>query len=109
MLDALLVLGTDRPIPVVVDEFPYLVRASPSLPSVIQEWLGPRRQGRLRSRTRLLLCGSAMSVMGSLLCGTAPLHGRVGLELVVHPFDYRRAERPPPTDPRLAQTRRSLQ
>lgn len=91
VVDALLALGDDRPIPVVIDEFPYLVRASPSLPSVIQERLGPRRQARLRSRTRLLLCGSAMSVMGSLLSGSAPLRGRASLELVVHPFDHRTA------------------
>jgi hypothetical protein len=91
VLDALLALGRDRPVPVVLDEFPYLVRSSPSLPSVIQDAFGPRRPGRLRSRTRLLLCGSAMSVMGRLLSGNAPLRGRAGLELVVHPFDHRTA------------------
>lgn len=65
--------------------------APASLSSVIQERLGPRRQARLGSRTRLLLCGSAMSVMGRLLSGTAPLRGRAGLELVVHPFGHRTA------------------
>ncbi|MEU6738239.1 AAA family ATPase [Streptosporangium sandarakinum] len=39
----------------------------------------------------MLLCGSAMSVMGGLLPGTAPLRGRAGLEMVVRPFDHRRA------------------
>ncbi|MGF1661263.1 MAG: ATP-binding protein [Kineosporiaceae bacterium] len=91
VLDVLLALGRDRPVPVVLDEFPYLVRSSPSLPSVIQDAFGPRRSERLRSRTRLLLCGSAMSVMGRLLSGNAPLRGRAGLELVVHPFDHRTA------------------
>jgi len=91
VLDALLALGGDRPVPVVLDEFPYLVRSNPSLPSVIQDGFGPRRSERLRSRTRLLLCGSAMSVMGRLLSGSAPLRGRAGLELVVHPFDHRTA------------------
>ncbi len=42
---------------------------------------------------RLLLCGSAMSVMGGLLSGPAPLRGRAGLELIVHPFGYRDAAR----------------
>ncbi len=82
----------DRAVPVVVDEFPYLVKASPALPSVIQRELGPGGTGSA-SRARLLLCGSAISVMGGLLSGAAPLRGRAGLELIVNPFGYRDAAR----------------
>lgn len=100
---ALLGLGRDRPVPVVLDEFPYLVKASPSLPSIIQAAFGPWSQARRESRTRLLLCGSALSVMGSLLSGNAPLRGRAGLELIVHTLDHRRAaEFWGVTDPHLA-------
>lgn len=102
-IDALLALGEQREIPVVIDEFPYLVAGSPALPSIVQAALSPRRPERLRSRTRLLLCGSAMSFMGSLLSGGAPLRGRAGLELVVPTLDYRlAAEFWEITDPRLA-------
>src|SRR5579863_3681739 len=80
----------DRVVPVVIEEFPFLVKVSPELPSIIQRELGPGGSGR-PSRVRLLLCGSAMSVMGGLLSGPAPLRGRAGLELVVHPFGYRDA------------------
>ncbi|GAA2267005.1 hypothetical protein GCM10010415_34900 [Streptomyces atrovirens] len=90
-VDALLELGRERPVPVVLDEFPYLARATPSLPSIIQVAYGPRRPERLRSRTRLLLCGSSLSFMGKLLSGTSPLRGRAGLELVVQPLDFRQA------------------
>ncbi|MEH0418239.1 ATP-binding protein [Streptomyces sp. B21-083] len=90
-IDALLVLGRDDPLPVVIDEFPYLARATPALPSIIQVAYGPRRPERLNSRTRLLLCGSSLSFMGKLLSGTSPLRGRAGLELVVHPLDFRQA------------------
>jgi AAA+ ATPase superfamily predicted ATPase len=93
VLDALLALGEDRPVTVAIDEFPYLTKANPELPSVIQAAFGPRRQERLRSRTRLLLCGSAMSFMGRLLSGTAPLRGRAGLEMIVPTLDYRLAAR----------------
>ena len=89
--DALLALGHDGPGPVVIDEFPYLARANPSLPSIIQNAFGPRRAERERSRTRLLLCGSALSLMGGLLSGSAPLGGRAGLELIVPTLDYRLA------------------
>src|SRR3982074_2536802 len=82
----------DRAVPVVIDEFPFLVKASSALPSIIQRELGPGGSGSA-SRARLLLCGSAMSVMGGLLSGRAPLRGRAGLELIVHPFSYRDAGR----------------
>ncbi|WP_454195529.1 AAA family ATPase [Nocardia sp. Marseille-Q1738] len=90
-IDTLLAVTVERELPVVIDEFPYLAKASPSLPSIIQAALAPRRAERLRSRARLLLCGSAMSFMGSLLSGGAPLRGRAGLELIVPTLDYRLA------------------
>jgi hypothetical protein len=82
----------ERAVPVVIDEFSFLVKASPELPSIIQRELGPGGAGGT-SRARLLLCGSAMSVMGGLLSGRAPLRGRAGLELMIHPFGYRDAAR----------------
>lgn len=95
-------LAAERPVPVIIDEFPFLVKASPELPSVIQRELGPGGTGP-SSRARLLLCGSAMSVMGGLLSGRAPLRGRAGLELIVQPFSYREAARFwGISDPRLA-------
>lgn len=90
-IDALLSVGTETQIPVVIDEFPYLVKASPQLPSILQAALAPRRTEFASSRTRLLLCGSALSFMGSLLAGNAPLRGRAGLELVVPTLDFRLA------------------
>jgi uncharacterized protein len=91
-LAAMFALGRDRPVPLVIDEFPYLTKASPGLPSLLQRELdarGPSRPGA--GYARLLLCGSAMSVMGRLLAGGAPLRGRAGLELIVRPLDFRSA------------------
>jgi AAA+ ATPase superfamily predicted ATPase len=81
---------TGEPTLVVLDEFPVLSRVSPALPSIIQRELGPGGAGS-NSSARLILCGSAMSVMGGLLSGQAPLRGRAGLEVVVQPFRYRDA------------------
>jgi uncharacterized protein len=86
---ALFALGDPRPTTVIIDEFPYLADATPALPSLLRRALdrhGPS-QGAA-GRVRLLLCGSAMSVMGGLLAGNAPLRGRAGLELVLRPFGY---------------------
>lgn len=87
---------------IVIDEFPYLTKAAPALPSLIQRALEPRGAARAGS-ARVLLCGSAMSVMGGLLSGSAPLRGRASLELVVQPLGYRDAARFwGITEPRLA-------
>ncbi len=91
ILDILLRLGRERPVPVVIDEFPYLARATPALPSMIQGAYAPRRAERRDSRTRLLLCGSAISFMGRMLSGNAPLRGRASLDLTVRTLDYRLA------------------
>ena len=99
-----LALADRRPVPLVIDEFPYLVKASPVLPSLLRREIDSRgpSQGR-ESHARVLLCGSAMSVMGGLLTGNAPLRGRAGLEMVVKPFAYRDAARFwGATDPGLA-------
>jgi hypothetical protein len=92
-MDALLAVGDrlGRPVPVILDEFPYLVEQAPELPSVLQRALSPRSVARLPGQVRLILCGSAFTVMRGLLGGSAPLRGRAKLELLVQPFDFRDA------------------
>ena len=82
--------GPERPI--VIDELPYLLARSPELPSVIQQVFDDARAGAGPS-FRLLLCGSAISVMSSLLTGQHALRGRAVLDLVIRPFDFRTAAR----------------
>ncbi len=86
-------LGRDRETLVVLDEFPYLLEHTPTIASLIQRTFGPRTDARTGSRARLILCGSAVSVMGGLLSGTAPLRGRAGLAMRLQPFDFRVARR----------------
>ena len=77
----------------VLDEFPYLTRETPGLPSIVQSLydnLGPG-SGAQAPSLRLILCGSAISVMGDLLSGTKALRGRAALELRVRAFGYRDA------------------
>jgi AAA+ ATPase superfamily predicted ATPase len=87
---------------IVIDEFPYLMKGSPALPSLIQRALGPRGSAQ-QSRARMVLAGSAMSAMGRLLGGNAPLRGRASMEMIIRPFGYRDAARFwGISDPRLA-------
>ena len=90
-LDKLLRLGEERAAAVIIDEFPYLVAATPALPSYLQRALSPLGHARERTRTRMILCGSALTTMSQLLGGGAPLRGRAQLELVVRPFGFRQA------------------
>ncbi|WP_406726243.1 hypothetical protein WJ438_18530 [Streptomyces sp. GD-15H] len=52
--------------PVVLDEFPDLVRQSPELPSVIHSAYRRLRDTGRDNRTRLLLSGSSLPVMHRL-------------------------------------------
>jgi AAA+ ATPase superfamily predicted ATPase len=90
-LDELLRLGEERPTAVIIDEFPYLVAATPALPSYLQQALSPLGHAKERTKTRMILCGSALTTMSQLLGGGAPLRGRARLELIVRPFGFREA------------------
>jgi uncharacterized protein len=96
-------LAAERPVTVIIDEFPYLVANEPGLPSLLQRAIGTQREPHLKRHPRLLLCGSAMSFMGGLLSGASPLYGRAQLSLVVQSLGYRDAAKFwNITDPRLA-------
>lgn len=88
---ALLALGRDRETVVVLDEYPYLTEHTPGLDTIVQRVLGARHPARTSSRARLILCGSAITVMGRILAGSAALRGRAGMDLLVSPFDLRTA------------------
>ena len=90
-LDELLRLGDEQARTVVIDEFPYLMAATPALPSYLQRALSPLGHAREHTRTRMILCGSALTTMSQLLGGGAPLRGRAQLEMVVRPFGFREA------------------
>ncbi len=85
--------GSSTPPLLVLDEFPYLVHETPGLPSIVQSLYDRIGPGAVSGRAplRLILCGSAISVMSSLLSGTQALRGRGALELRVKPFGYREA------------------
>jgi uncharacterized protein len=74
----------------VIDEFPYLLTHSPQLPSLLQHLYDSSQADRAPGG-RLILCGSAMSVMHELLSGTKPLRGRAVLDMRLGPFDHRQA------------------
>jgi hypothetical protein len=83
--------GRGRPALVIIDEFPYLLTHSPELPPVLQRILDASRDGG--PPVRLVICGSALSVMAKLLTGVQALRGRATLDVMMRTFDYRDAAR----------------
>jgi AAA+ ATPase superfamily predicted ATPase len=86
----------------ILDEFPYLLERSPELPSLLQRAVDRSREENWPA-VRLILCGSAISVMAGLLEGQGALRGRVLTNLLMRPFSYLDSRRFwDIADPRLA-------
>ena len=73
---------TDRKLNLCLDEFPYLVKVSPELPSVIQKLLD---SGVLKYN--VILCGSSQTMMYDLLYDeSSPLYGRSESDFKLNPI-----------------------
>ncbi|QBI20347.1 hypothetical protein ER308_12745 [Egibacter rhizosphaerae] len=77
----------ETPLLVVLDEFPYLCEADPSLPSTLQARWDHRGQARLS----LVLAGSHVGLMEELVAADAPLFGRADAHVRLAPFSWREA------------------
>ncbi len=77
----------DGPAVAILDEFPYLLEKTPELPSLLQRAVD-RSKDEGWPAVRLILCGSAISVMADLLEGQGALRGRVQSNLLMRPFSY---------------------
>ncbi len=74
----------------VIDELPYLLEHSPQITGLLQLLYDRSRLGS-GPGGRIILCGSALSVMTDLLSGTKPLRGRAVVDLRLPAFDFRTA------------------
>jgi hypothetical protein len=75
----------------VLDEFPYLVTHSPELPSALQALYDQRGPSSGKPALRIILCGSAISTMSTLLAGDQALRGRAVIDMRIGPFGFRDA------------------
>lgn len=73
------------PVILVLDEFPYLRSVTPGIDSVVQTLLDEARKS---SCFKLVLCGSYVETMRSLLDMKNPLYGRAGGVMALQPMDY---------------------
>ena len=72
-----------KPLTICIDEFPYLVKKSPELPSLIQKIFDEPADRSYH----LVLCGSSQQMMqGLVLDSSAPLYGRANQILKINPL-----------------------
>jgi AAA+ ATPase superfamily predicted ATPase len=75
----------DRRHVVIIDEFPYAVASEPALPSILQNAWDHHLKA---SNVCVVLCGSHVGMMESLLNADAPLYGRMVGPLRVRPLPF---------------------
>lgn len=70
-------LGSEKKVMAVVDEFPFLIPEGKARDDVLSEVQAMMEEHRDGSKTKLVLCGSLIGQMESLLAVSSPLHGRL--------------------------------
>ena len=86
-LDELKALSKEKRIVFVIDEYPYLAKAKPSISAMLQHIIDHKWAD---SKMYLILCGSSMSFMESQVLGKeSPLYGRRTGQFKIEPLDYK--------------------
>ena len=86
-LDELTALAMHERIVFVIDEYPYLAKAKPSISAMLQHIIDHKWNN---SKMFLILCGSSMSFMENQVLGQeSPLYGRRTEQFKIAPLDYK--------------------
>lgn len=79
-------LSKEKRLVLVIDEYPYLAKAEPSISFLLQNYLDHQFK---ETQLFLILCGSSMSFMEHQVLGyQSPLYGRRTGQFKIQPFDY---------------------
>ena len=85
LLDYLFRRATDEKLILVLDEYPYLLETVTGIDSILQSLIDRYKD---TTHLKLILCGSYVEIMKSLLARENPLYGRVDLAIDLKPMDY---------------------
>lgn len=87
--DALFLYLSEKPrIPMVFDEFPYIVQSSKRITAILQDYWDNKFS---KKNAFLVLCGSSISMMESLLGRKSPIYGRRTEQILLEPLKFRDA------------------
>lgn len=87
--DALFIYLSEKPrIPIVFDEFPYIVQSSKKITSILQDHWDNKFS---KKNAFLILCGSSITMMEKLLGKKSPIYGRRTEQILLEPLKFRDA------------------
>ncbi|WP_077369598.1 ATP-binding protein [Anaerosalibacter sp. Marseille-P3206] len=76
----------EEPLVLIIDEFPYIVSANHSIPSLMQNLIDHQLKDR---KLFIVVCGSSMSFMEKeILSYKSPLYGRRTAQIKIEPFNF---------------------
>ena len=84
--DALFSYLAKKKIPILFDEFPFLVESNKSLPSILQEYWDKYFS---KTNSFIVLCGSSIRMMESLLGYKSPLYGRRTEQILLEQLKFK--------------------
>lgn len=85
VLEYLFIYSKKKKLVVVLDEYPYLHKIIDGIDSILQSLIDKYKD---TAKLKLIICGSYLDVMKSLLDNQNPLYGRISLSLDIKPMDY---------------------
>ena len=84
--EAVFARASQRRIVFIIDEYPYLAKADPSVSSILQALIDRSKDA---SQLYLMLCGSSLSFMREQVLGEqSPLYGRRTAQIELRPLDF---------------------
>ncbi len=84
--DALFQYLSEKPrIPIVFDEFPYIVQSSKKVTAILQDYWDNKFS---KKNTFLILCGSSITMMEKLLGKKSPIYGRRTEQILLEPLKF---------------------
>ena len=84
-LEYLFEKSVTEPLILVIDEYPYLRKIVPGMDSILQSLIDRFRD---RGTIKLIICGSFVEIMKSLVASDNPLYGRIDKTVDIKPMDY---------------------
>jgi len=87
--DSLFVYLAKKPrIPIVFDEFPYIVQSTKKITSILQDYWDNYFS---KKNSFIVLCGSSITMMENLLHKTSPIYGRRTEQILLEPLKFKDA------------------
>jgi AAA+ ATPase superfamily predicted ATPase len=85
--DSLFIYLSEKPrIPIVFDEFPYIVQSSKKILSILQEYWD---NAFSKKNSFIILCGSSINMMEKLLGHKSPIYGRRTEQILLEPLKFK--------------------